>query len=69
MLAETQEEKRQAIQEIYQSYLERDIAYLLNIQKTESLTNLVRILAARVYLPIDAFPKFKGIKRLQDGTV
>jgi predicted AAA+ superfamily ATPase len=40
-------QKQVAIDEIYQSYLERDISYLLNIQKTESLTQLVRILASQ----------------------
>lgn len=39
--------KRAAIDEIYRSYLERDIAILLKIQKTESLTQLVRILASQ----------------------
>lgn len=48
VLAETEEEKRGVIQDIYQSYLEKDIAFLLNIQKTESLTSLVRILASQV---------------------
>lgn len=40
-------QKQAAIDEIYRSYLEKDISYLLNIQKTESLTQLVRILAAQ----------------------
>lgn len=48
VLAQTEDEKRKIIQEIYQSYLEKDIASLLNIQKTESLTNLVRVLASQV---------------------
>lgn len=39
--------KKAIIEEIYRSYLERDISVLLNIQKTESLTHLVRILAAQ----------------------
>lgn len=39
--------KQAAVDEIYRSYLERDISILLNIQKTESLTQLVRILAAQ----------------------
>lgn len=47
VLAQTIDEKRQIIADIYQSYLEKDIAYLLNIQKTESLTSLVRILASQ----------------------
>lgn len=40
-------QKQAAIDEIYKSYLEKDISFLLNIQKTESLTQLVRILAAQ----------------------
>lgn len=40
-------EKQAVIDEIYRSYLERDLSILLNIQKTESMTQLVRILAAQ----------------------
>lgn len=40
--------KQVAIDEIYRSYLEKDIVVLLRIQKTESLTQLVRILASQV---------------------
>lgn len=40
-------QKQAAIEEIYRSYLEKDISFLLNIQKTESLTQLVRILASQ----------------------
>lgn len=39
--------KLSAIDEIYRSYLERDLSVLLNIQKTESLSHLVRILASQ----------------------
>lgn len=46
--AETIEEKSAAIIDIYQSFLEKDIAILLNIQKTESLTALVRVLASQI---------------------
>lgn len=48
ILAETLEEKRQIIADIYQSYLEKDIVYLLNIQKTESLIKLVKILSSQI---------------------
>lgn len=41
-------EKRKLINEIYQSYLERDISYLLKIQKTEAFSNLVKIMAAQI---------------------
>lgn len=47
VLSDTLEKKTAVISDIYQSYLEKDIALLLNIQKTESLTQLVRILASQ----------------------
>lgn len=48
VVLEPEASKKQAIiDEIYRSYLEKDISVLLNIQKTESLTQLVRILAAQ----------------------
>lgn len=48
VLSETLEEKRAEMGEIYQSYLERDMKSLLNVEKTESLTHLVKILAAQI---------------------
>lgn len=48
VLAPTIEEKRAVITDIYQSFLEKDMAILLNIQKTESLTALLRILASQI---------------------
>lgn len=48
VLEETLEEKRRIIDEIYQSYLEKDITYLLRVQKTEAFSNLVRLMAAQV---------------------
>lgn len=47
VLAENVNEKLQEIREIYQSYLEKDIAYLLQVKKTEALSKLVQIIAAR----------------------
>ncbi len=38
-------EKRKLINEIYQSYIERDISYLLKIHKTEAFSSLVKLLA------------------------
>ncbi|HEX7319489.1 MAG TPA: ATP-binding protein [bacterium] len=40
-------EKRKLINEIYQSYIERDISYLLKIHKTEAFSNLVKLLAVQ----------------------
>lgn len=48
VLEDTIDEKRRIIAELYQSYLERDIAYLLGVQKTESFTALVRVMAAKI---------------------
>ncbi len=46
VILESQADRREAIMnDIYKSYLEKDLAILLNVQKTESLTQLVRILA------------------------
>lgn len=47
VLAETLDEKIAVIADIYQSYLEKDISHLLNIRRTEALTNLVKILASQ----------------------
>ncbi len=41
-----QDEKNQIINEIFRSYVERDIVYLLNIGRTDAFVNLVKILAA-----------------------
>ena len=48
VLEDTVEEKRRIIAELYQSYLERDIVYHLKIQKTESFTALVRVMASQI---------------------
>ena len=42
------EEKQKIIDEIYQSYLERDIFYLLKLKKTEEFSNLVKLLASQI---------------------
>lgn len=47
-LADTSEKKRIEIDDIYQSYLQRDIEQLLNIKKTDRFGNLVRMMAAQV---------------------
>ncbi|OIO45162.1 ATPase [bacterium (Candidatus Gribaldobacteria) CG10_big_fil_rev_8_21_14_0_10_37_21] len=41
-------EKKKTIEEIYRAYLERDISYLLGVQKTEVFTNLVKIIASQI---------------------
>lgn len=40
-------EKERTMNEIYQTYLERDISYLLGVKKSEDFTHLVRILSAQ----------------------
>lgn len=47
VLADTAAKKRIEIADIYKSYLERDIEQLLNIQKSDRFTNLVRVMAAQ----------------------
>ena len=39
--------KMDVINDIYSSYIEKDISYLLRIEKTESFKNLIRILASQ----------------------
>lgn len=47
VLAETKEEKTKIIDEIYSSYIEKDISYLLGVQKTEDFSRLLRLLASQ----------------------
>ena len=47
-IAEEATEKRMIIDEIYQSYIMRDIAYLLQVQKPDSYSKLIRALAAQM---------------------
>lgn len=41
-------EKQKLINEIYQSYIERDISYLLKIHKTDAFSNLVKLMATQI---------------------
>src|SRR3990172_12902360 len=47
VLAETHQEKLAVINEIFRSYLEKDIVYLLRVEKSDSFSNLVRVLASQ----------------------
>jgi len=47
VLAETAKEKRIIIDEIFQSYLEKDLSYLLGLKKTDRVFKLIRLLAAQ----------------------
>lgn len=48
ILVASAEEKYHILNEIYQSYLVRDISFLLGVEKTEAFTNLVRLLASQI---------------------
>jgi predicted AAA+ superfamily ATPase len=48
VMEEKLDEKLRLINEIYQSYIERDISYLLKIRKTDEFSNLVKIMAAQI---------------------
>lgn len=48
ILEETIEEKRKTIDEIYQSYLLKDISFLLQLKKTENFTDLLKTLSWQV---------------------
>jgi uncharacterized protein len=45
ILADRLEEKIKVINEIYQSYLEKDMRFLLGVKKTEALTDLFRLIS------------------------
>jgi predicted AAA+ superfamily ATPase len=48
VLASEQSEKVQIIDEIYRSILEKDIAYLLKVDKTDAFSGLIRILSSQI---------------------
>ncbi|MBI5230288.1 MAG: ATP-binding protein [Candidatus Magasanikbacteria bacterium] len=48
ILSETFVEKQKIIDEIYQSYVEKDIATLLGVKKTDDFTRLVKLLAHQI---------------------
>ena len=48
VMEEKLDEKLRLINEIYQSYIERDISYLLKIRKTDEFSNLVKVMAAQI---------------------
>ena len=53
VIAETLEEKSKIIQDIYESYLERDIKDLLHIQKSAIFTQLVTLIASQIGQPVN----------------
>ncbi|MEK7560725.1 MAG: ATP-binding protein [Patescibacteria group bacterium] len=48
ILCASAKEKLQLLVEIYQSYLVRDISFLLGVEKTDAFTHLVRLLASTI---------------------
>ncbi|MEA3435219.1 MAG: ATP-binding protein [Thermodesulfobacteriota bacterium] len=48
VLASEQTEKIRIIDEIYRSVLEKDIAYLLKVDKTEAFSSLIKVLASQI---------------------
>ena len=48
ILAETLEEKIRTIDEIYRSYVEKDISLLLRVEKIDAFNSLVKILASQI---------------------
>ncbi|MBI5196842.1 MAG: ATP-binding protein [Nitrospirae bacterium] len=48
ILEDTFEEKLKILDEIYRSYIEKDIAYLLRVERIDAFGNLIRLLAGQV---------------------
>ena len=48
ILAKTREEKNRELDEIYRSYVEKDIALLLRVEKTDAFSSLVKILSSQI---------------------
>jgi len=48
ILEDTLEEKLKIIDEIYRSYIEKDIAYLLRVERVDAFGNLIRLLAGQI---------------------
>lgn len=48
VLAETASAKQQQMEEIYRSYIDRDIKDLLNLEKTDEFSNLLKTLASQI---------------------
>lgn len=48
ILADTAPAKQKQMEEIYRSYIDRDIKNLLNLEKTDEFSNLLKILASQI---------------------
>lgn len=48
ILTDTFQEKIRLIDEIFNSYIEKDISYLLNVEKTDAFRNLIKLIADQI---------------------
>ncbi len=48
ILEDTKEEKRRIIEEIYQTYIEKDISFLLKVERIDAFGEMLRLLASHV---------------------
>jgi len=53
VLEQTDNEKRQLMDEIYRSYIEKDIVYLININRPDAFSRLMKLLAAQIGTPLN----------------
>lgn len=53
LLSNTVDKKINIMEEIYKSYIEKDISYLLHIDKPDALTNLLKIIASQIGSPVN----------------
>lgn len=68
ILADNALSKRAEMQEIYRSYIDRDIRDLLNLEKTEAFTDLLKILASQIGGLIN-FSELSSTINLNERTV
>lgn len=68
VLARSVLEKQIEMNEISQSYLGKDISFLLNIQKTEEISCLVKILASQI-VKLTNFSELSNTLRLSNQTL
>lgn len=68
VLAQTAAEKQSQMQEIYRSYVDRDIRALLHLEKTDELTDLLKILASQIGGIVN-FTELQSTVRLDGKTV
>ncbi len=68
ILAETSDSKRLEMQEIYNSYLEKDIVQLLKVQKTEAFSKLITLLASQIGQGIN-IEEFSNTLGLDSDTI